>query len=361
MPGSRSWPISINLNHTTICNLRCIMCQQALEDIPQQVMDLGVYRRIRDELFEHISEVALTVMGDPFCVPKPFLNEILDDIERYDLQLEITTNATLFGNDEQLDRLARLTSRMIISIDGGTKETFEHVRVKANWERTVRNIERFNEARLRLPIHRRPLVYFNYVLMKSTLDEFPRFVELAKRWGGYQVNGLALILVDPAIASEAISLEDPHVLDILSQARETALRVGIRFVPDVWVGIPPARNLRHKLQRGVSKVRARLEAYRPVMRLGPAFLARMYLHRLKLADRECPFLWAKPYLLINGEVSTCCHPDFLEMGDLTKMSFRDIWNGRRYQALRETLNTDHPAKPCKDCHLLRFPARSSKR
>jgi hypothetical protein len=72
------------------------MCEQALEDIPQQVMDIDLYRKVRDEMFEHISDLALRTMGEPFCATRAFIDELLWDVERFDLRLHVTTNATLF-------------------------------------------------------------------------------------------------------------------------------------------------------------------------------------------------------------------------------------------------------------------------
>ena len=75
--------------------------------------------------------------------------------------------------------------------------------------------------------------------------------------------------------------------------------------------------------------------------------------RVKVASRECGFLWNKAYLQFDGTVSTCCHPSYIVTGNVAERSFHEIWNGKRYRALRATLNTDHPAAPCADCHLLR--------
>lgn len=354
-PSLEAWPVLINLNHTTVCNLRCIMCEQALDDIPQKIMEPEVYHRIRDELFERASEVSLTVMGDPLCVPKSFLDELLDDIDRFDLRLEITTNATLFGSDEDLEKLSRVTNKMVISMDGATKETFERIRVRADWERTVANIERFCRIRSSLPVHRRPLLYLNYVVMQSNLDELPLFIEHAHRWGAYSVTGSPMISAHPSIQHEAIRPDDPHVQEVVHAARELAYRYGISFrIPGLDVPVPvDATPARWNPSRITSRLKAWWNPWRPTFTLGLNYLAQKALHRFKVAPRECGFLWNKAYLQFDGTVSTCCHPSYIVTGNVAERSFHEIWNGKRYRALRETLNTDHPAAPCADCHLLR--------
>jgi MoaA/NifB/PqqE/SkfB family radical SAM enzyme len=352
LPQLASDPVHVNLNHTAVCNLRCVMCEQGLTEIPQKVMDLSVYWRVRDELFDRASEVSLTVMGDPFCVPKRFLHEILDDIERYDLRLEITTNALLFGDEVELERLARLVNKLIVSIDGATQETYERIRKPGKWDRLVDNLERFQRVRRRMAPWRQPLVCFTYVVMRSNLDELPDFVDLAAGWDGYEVSASMLIAVDAAIAHEVCDEQDPHVLEVLSEARRRALGHGLRFRV---VGASP--NFARSLRGGPRSVRVRaLQAWaavRPAFALGLHPLLERTGRRLRVAQRECPFLWSKTHVQLDGKIGTCCHPDFYVTGDLMQQSFRSIWNNRRYSGLRASLNSPYPAQACKDCHLLR--------
>jgi len=352
-PNPRCFPVLLNLLHTSICNLRCTMCQQAYDDIPQRVMDIELYRQVRDQFFERISELSLTVMGDPFCVPKPFLNEILDDVDRYDLRLEITTNATLFGSDAELERVARLTTKMAISIDGATRETFEKIRVRGKWDKVVRNLNRLRDICRRLPFHRRPLLLFNYVLMKSTLDDFPRFIELAKDWDAHKVRGLPVLVIHPSLTDEVLDPKDPHVLEVLRDAKKTAARLKMWITmghldPDLDEPRSPTfpTQLRHAPANPWL-------LFKPVFSQGLNYLAEHTLNRVHQAPRECGFIWNKAYVQLDGEVSTCCHPEFLVTGHLKKENFVDIWRGQKYQAIRRTLNTEHPAAPCRDCHLLR--------
>jgi len=354
-PVPRAWPVFVNLHHTAVCNLRCTMCQQAYDSIPQELMDIDLYRRTRDELFERASELSLSVMGDPFCVPRPFLNEILDDVERYDLRLEVTTNATLFGDDAEVERLARLTTRMVVSIDGATKETFEKIRVRGRWERVVGNVTRFRDACRRLPFHRRPLILFNTMVMRSTLDELPDFIDLARSWDAYEVRGLPVEVIHPSLADEVLDVTDPHVREVLAEARRRADRYGIhmKLAAHLSRALPPPAELAPRWLRVVRAPRRAWILFKPVFSQGVNYLAEKVLHRVNVAERECGYLWNKAYVLINGEISTCCHSDFIVTGDLAKTPFEEIWRGRRYAAIRATLNTDHPAAPCRDCHLLR--------
>ncbi len=352
-PNLRSFPVFLNLQHTATCNLRCTMCQQAYDEIPQEVMDIELYRRVRDQFFEGISELSLSVMGEPFCVPKRFFEEILDDVDRYDLRLEMTTNATLFGSDAQLERVARLTTKMVISIDGATRETFEKIRLRGKWDKVVGNLNRLQNARRKLSIHRRPLIYFNYILMKSTLEDFPQFIELAKGWDAHEVRGLPVQVIHPSLSSEVLDPKDPHVQEVLHAAKERAARLKVRI--KMW-DLDPDLHAPKTLSPLTRICRVLLNAwllFKPVFTQGPNYLTERALYGVHKAPRECDFLWNKVYVLLNGNASTCCHPKFLVTGHLMKQNFVDIWRGQKYQAIRRMLNTDNPAGPCRDCHLLR--------
>ncbi len=347
-----SAPVHLNLNHTTICNLRCTMCEQGLGGVPQRVMERGVYRRVRDELFDSVSEVSLTVMGDPFCAPKDFLDELWSDIERYDLRLEITTNALLLGDEAELERLLRLLRRIVISIDGATRETYERIRKPAKWARLCENVERLFKVRRSLPPWRRPVVHFNFVVMRSNYEELPDLVDLVARWGGNSVSGALLIAVDPAIAHEALDERDEHLRDVVAEARRRSVRHGIGF------GVGGAKSDLAFDRRGASSgARERIVRIRSALRPGIALGANYFIERIgrrwNRAPRECPFLWSKIYVELDGTVGTCCHPRFYLTGDLKRDSMRDIWNGRRYRGLRASLNSEHPAASCRDCHLLK--------
>jgi MoaA/NifB/PqqE/SkfB family radical SAM enzyme len=285
-------------------------------------------------------------MGDPFCVPRPFLEEILDDVERYELKLEITTNALLLGDDAQIARLLRLLSRMILSIDGATRETYERVRPPARWDRLLENVERFVAARRRIPRWRRPLLQFNYVAMRSNVHELPDFVDLAAGWDADEVCVALLVEVDPAIEGEKLDVDDPQVRALLAEAGRRATRRGVGF----RVG-NDAGALADMRSPGLA-ARLRRIARSTVVQGWDAVLEKL-LWRARRVPRECPYLWSKAYVQLDGTVGTCCHPDFYVTGDLRRESFPSIWNGRRYRGLRSSLNGPHPAASCRDCHLLR--------
>ena len=347
----KAWPVTLYLYHTTVCNLRCVFCEQAF-GVPQLLMRPEVYARIRDELFEHVSELALTVMGEPLCAPSAFVGQLLDDAERFDLRLEMTTNATLLGPDEQLRRFLRRAHRINVSVDGATAATYEALRPPAKWCKLTENLDRMARLRRELPVWRRPMMVFNYVLMRQNLDELPAFVDLAAGWNAHAVHVMPLLEVDPSLRGELIDPAEEGVRATLDRAMERALARGVQLrVHGVELSPPPPRSVRERARRAWYRL---MSSLRPTGAQGPYNLMQKVGHRFRVAKRECPFLWSKAYALLDGKVCTCCkHPGAFVTGDLMEEDFGGIWNGEQYRRLRETLNTDEVAPACRDCYLLR--------
>jgi radical SAM protein with 4Fe4S-binding SPASM domain len=64
---------------------------------------------------------------------------------------------------------------------------------------------------------------------------------------------------------------------------------------------------------------------------------------------NCPLPWIATSIAENGDVAPCCGASSKVLGSLRKSNFEDIWNGRAYQDLRRTANSDKPWDVCAVC------------
>src|SRR5690606_35031104 len=93
-PVVRAMPTWINLTGTTVCNLKCFMCNQYLDpNSPKWFMSDEVYDRVVAELYPFARTVQFSAFGEPLMTPK--MEQKLDDLIRTHTKLEIVTNATL--------------------------------------------------------------------------------------------------------------------------------------------------------------------------------------------------------------------------------------------------------------------------
>jgi MoaA/NifB/PqqE/SkfB family radical SAM enzyme len=74
----------------------------------------------------------------------------------------------------------------------------------------------------------------------------------------------------------------------------------------------------------------------------------------QMMKNGCAWLYKRAFIMWNGDVTTCCYdPRGINiMGNVFEAgSFANVWNGRRFQKLRKTVNNDiTKAKPlCSIC------------
>ena len=159
----KSKPIFYSITTSTLCNLSCKFCSQneyRKEEAAPLSEDIisgleGYYR------YANI----LSWCGGETLIQEPFI----DFLERFnpekypDMCLKVTTNGTLL-NTMLFEKLNKFkTTFLIFSIDGGTKEVYEKLRVGANWETVINNLR---IARNLYP-NIRPTI--QYTVMKSNI------------------------------------------------------------------------------------------------------------------------------------------------------------------------------------------------
>jgi hypothetical protein len=131
--------IEINRN----CNLNCVMCNTDLSTRPQMNMDLELFERA--VLFAKSmgrSQTSLHTIGEPLL--NPLLPRYFDILRKHDVEVFISTNALLL--EKRLDLLienARSIYDLRFSIDGASKETYERIRVRGQWDRLITNLDFF--------------------------------------------------------------------------------------------------------------------------------------------------------------------------------------------------------------------------
>lgn len=81
----------IYIEITNICNLKCKFCPETNRN--KEYMSVENFEKIIKEIQNHTKLVCLHVKGEPLL--HPHLDEILNILDKYNLQVNITTNGTL--------------------------------------------------------------------------------------------------------------------------------------------------------------------------------------------------------------------------------------------------------------------------
>ena len=130
------------------CNLRCVMCRKDnIFSLPPKGINAAKTLAALLPDLDQIRELKLCGDGEPFFIPevREFLFSFPQD--KYpELGFNIQTNGLLLTR-ETLRRISHLNIiTVVVSVDGGTKKTYERIRRNGNWDRLMENLEALSEA-----------------------------------------------------------------------------------------------------------------------------------------------------------------------------------------------------------------------
>lgn len=145
------YPPCVQIEPTSICNLRCIFCFQTdLNSIGKSEghmgqMKLELFKKIIDEIEGNVQFVTLASRGEPLLAKN--IIEMLEYTKNKFLGLKINTNATFMNEDKIHAILESNVNTVVFSADSYKKEEYESLRVRGNFEKVVENITNFNDIR----------------------------------------------------------------------------------------------------------------------------------------------------------------------------------------------------------------------
>jgi radical SAM protein with 4Fe4S-binding SPASM domain len=295
-------PVSVSIEPTTSCNLRCPECPSGLRSFtrPTGMLRSDLFRNVIDQLAPTLNYLTFYFQGEPYLHPQ-FL-----DMVSYAGSKGIYT-ATSTNGHYLRDDMARATvesglDRLIISIDGTTQETYESYRVGGSLEKVLDGASRIVHYK-RLLRARTPHVIFQYLVVKPNEHQIGEAYALARKIG-----------VDELVLKTAQIYNYEHGSDL---------------IPD---------NPRYARYRRKSD--------------GTYEIKNDLLN-------ECWRMWQGCVITWDGKVLPCCFDKdgAYAMGDLSKSSFRDIWFSAKYDAFRESLfRSRAEIEMCRNCTSGTVPA-----
>ena len=180
------WPRQLELSMSNACNLQCEMCngdwsssirthREGRLPLPQ-VYDDAFFDDLRPFL-EHI-EVVKILGGEPFLGRESLrVMEMLIELGTT-AEVHVTTNGTQWSPSVQRI-LEALPMVIIVSLDGSDKETYEAIRVGADFDVVMRNLDRFQGY----AASHGTSVNLAHCLMTDNWQRFPDFLRFAEGRG----------------------------------------------------------------------------------------------------------------------------------------------------------------------------------
>ena len=280
-------------------------------------LDPSIVKRMAPWL-PYASYVGLAGNGEPFLHPELF--DILETIRRADSVPSIVTNGTLL-TEQNMRKLIQLgPSILVISFDGGTKETFESIRVGANFDRIIHSLELLNHLKSK-GHNPYPIVNFLVCVMHQNKNELMDIILWAKKLNVSKVSFQTVYpFTEEGRRSMISDLGEVH--DVVEPARRKAADLGI----DTTLA-PLSFGLEQRLRYEGRK----LPANQPLF---------------------CENIWHTLHVGIKGDVYYCCFWAGESLGNLAEQSLPDLWNHPNFQHFRERIRQGNPHELCQKCHVL---------
>ncbi|MEO5600257.1 MAG: SPASM domain-containing protein [Cyclobacteriaceae bacterium] len=288
-------PVSISIEPTTSCNLRCPECPSGLRSFTRTtgMLDPILYRHVIDQLSDTLTYLTFYFQGEPYLNPQ-FL-EMVNYASLKGIYTATSTNAHYLDNKTSRQTISSGLDRLIISIDGTSQDTYQSYRIGGSLNKVIEGTKNIIQWKKELK-SKTPHVVFQFLVVKPNEHQIPEVRKLANELGVDQVVFKTAQIYDYQNGSSLI----PD-LDIYSRYRKQA--------------------------DGSYKIKNKL-------------------------DDHCWKMWHSCVITWDGKVVPCCFDKdaHFVLGDLRKNSFAEIWNGEAYQRFRQSLLVSRSKlEMCRNC------------
>ena len=197
------FPLQLDFELNSTCNLRCAFCLHGHEKVPRRSLSFEQFARvIREGEAFGLCSVKLNYINEPLLVPN--ICEYIDYARLHGvLNVYFATNGTLLTEAMIRSLIASRVSKVMISLDAVTPETFLIMRQSTKLELITQNILNLIRIREELGVNY-PLVRVNFLKTEQNMHEAEQFIE---QWTGVaDMIGFQDRVGLPGVDSDTVSL-----------------------------------------------------------------------------------------------------------------------------------------------------------
>ncbi|MCC9135703.1 SPASM domain-containing protein [Pontibacter silvestris] len=289
------YPISISLEPTTSCNLRCPECPSGLRSFtrPTGMLQEGLFKQTIDQLHRRLLYLIFYFQGEPY-LHKNFL-ELVKYASDRGIYTATSTNAHFLDDDMARKTVASGLDRLIVSIDGTTQETYTAYRIGGKLDKVLDGVRHVVKWKQKLKT-KTPHIMFQFLVVRPNEHQLEDVKKLAKELGVDEVVFKTAQIYDYEQGSPLIPTIDYYS--------------------------------RYKNNGNGS-----------------------YSIKNKLLN-HCWRMWHSCVITWDGLVVPCCFDKDAEyrQGDLKLSSFKEVWRGAKYNQFRQALlRSRAEIEMCKNC------------
>jgi len=319
----------VRIDTNDACNLRCVMCYFSDPNRKPMArpMSIEMFESIAEQVFPRSRYLYLSCGAEPFVTT--YFDKLLDITGPYQVPfISYCTNGLLMKDKFIEATLRNRVSEVIVSVDGGTKETYEKIRVGGSWHTLNERLAAFCEARKahQGPV---PILRFNFTVQEGNCHELREFVAWAQQWSPETVQLRLFRSLDGALKQHDDLGTVEALMSALPELRKQATEAGFRLLT---MDTPDER-------------RDRIGADGSPFSGG---LAAVDLADTKANPVNCQLPWFNLYITPEGGVRPCTV--YEPVGNLLTSTFADIEKGEAMTRLRKNLSKN-PEDVCIKCQL----------
>ncbi|MGB0849877.1 MAG: radical SAM/SPASM domain-containing protein [Bacteroidia bacterium] len=290
----RGNPISVSIEPTTACNLRCPECPSGMRSFsrPTGSLDVELNISIIDQLKEDLTYITYYFQGEPY------LNQDFTRMVSYASKVKIYTATSTNGHyltDENCKKTIESgLKKIIVSVDGVSQSSFAKYRVGGNLEKVIEGTKNILHWKKKLG-SRTPLVEWQFIVFSHNEHEIERVNDLAKD-----------------LAVDRLTIKTAQIYDFEN---------GNELIP---------------INNEYSRYRKNQDRFTIKNRL----------------LNHCWRMWSGCVITWDGKVVPCCFDKdgAYQLGKLENMTFKSIWEGVDYNRFRKLiLKSRSNIDICRNC------------
>lgn len=170
-------PLHVDIELSDACNLRCKMCVHGLGTMKNVgFMDIGLAKKVIDQCVEiGVCSIKFNWRGEA-TLNKHIIEAIQYAKSQGILEVQINTNGFPPSEGALIECAKEGIDRIIFSIDGFSKETYEGTRIGGNYEKLLKNIHSLLDWKKELQ-RTKPFIRIQMVRTKENAHEIPKFIQ----------------------------------------------------------------------------------------------------------------------------------------------------------------------------------------
>ncbi|MEM9820137.1 MAG: SPASM domain-containing protein [Bacteroidota bacterium] len=275
-------PMTISIEPTTACNLRCPECPSGLRAFSRPTGNLKAdfFRQTIDELHRELMYLIFYFQGEPYINPK-FLDMVRYAADR-GIYTITSTNGHFLNDENARKTIESGLDRLIISVDGTTQEVYQSYRKAGKLDNVLQGARNVVKWKRKLKASK-PHIIFQFLVVRPNEHQIPDIYRLAEE-----------------IGVDEVKLKTAQVYDYAK---------GNPLIPTI---------------EQYARYRQKADG--------------TYEVKNELLD-HCWKLWHACVITWDGLVVPCCFDKDAQhrLGNLQEATFRSVWQGKAYQDFRTQL------------------------